>query len=91
MVLPSLLGNTTRQDLYICSRCAFKASKISSKTPRRWIGQKYLAKVAQAEQQWQEQAVEIRAGRKKDMLTILEERGLVHQITGYMSLSIQIK
>jgi tyrosyl-tRNA synthetase len=78
----SLFGSS-RQELYICSRCAFRASKVSSKTTKRWIGQKYLAKVALAEKQWQEWALEIKAQKKKSMLSILEERGLVHQVTGY--------
>ena len=83
MVSPSLFGNTSRQQLYVCSRCAFRASKVSPKTMKRWIGQKYLAKVAQAETQWQEWAREIRAKKKKSMLTILKERGLVDKVTGY--------
>jgi len=32
---------------------------------------------------WQQKAWEIKDGKKKSMLSILEERGLVHQITGY--------
>jgi tyrosyl-tRNA synthetase len=83
MISPSLFGSTSRQELYLCSRCAFRASKVSSKTTKRWIGLKYLAKVALAERQWQGQALEIKARKKKSMLTVLEERGLVHQITGY--------
>jgi len=82
MISPSLFGSTSRQELYICSRCTFRASKVSFKTTRRWIGQKYLAKVALAEKQWQEWALEIKAKKRKSMLTVLEERGLVHQITG---------
>jgi tyrosyl-tRNA synthetase len=91
MVSASLFGNTARDCLYICSKCALKASKVASKTSRRWIGTKYLAKVAQAEREWQEQALQIRAGKMKSMLTILEERGLVHQITGYNTLGIGMK
>lgn len=49
---------------------------------RRYIGMKYLAKVADAEKAWGEKAKEIRAGNQKSMLSILEERGLVHQTTG---------
>ena len=43
---------------------------------------KYLAKVANAEAEWQEKASKIKAGKQKSMLTILEERGLVNTITG---------
>ncbi|RQM08832.1 hypothetical protein DH86_00002961, partial [Scytalidium sp. 3C] len=49
---------------------------------RRWIGQKYLAKLADAEMSWQEKASKIRAGEQKSMLAILEERGYVHAIAG---------
>jgi len=87
MASPSLLRVSTRSDLYVCARCAFQASKASQKTTRRWIGTKYLAKVADAELQWQEQKLEIKAGKKKSMLTILEERGLINQTTGYGDLS----
>lgn len=44
---------------------------------------KYLAKVADAELAWQEQATKIRMGEEKSMLSILEERGLVQTITGF--------
>ena len=53
------------------------------KTTKRWIGMKYLAKVADAEEAWQQKASRIRAGKEKSMLTILEERGLVQRTTGY--------
>lgn len=43
---------------------------------------KYLAKVADAENQWKDKAARINAGEEKSMLTILEERGLVQTITG---------
>jgi hypothetical protein len=84
MVSAFLFGTTSGQELYLCSRCAFRTSKISSKTAKRWIGQKYLAKVALAETQWQEWAREIKNKKRKSMFTILKERGLVHNVTGYM-------
>jgi tyrosyl-tRNA synthetase len=43
---------------------------------------KYLAKIAEAEKEWQAKTNDIKAGRQKSMLTILEERGLVNTITG---------
>ena len=33
--------------------------------------------------EWQENAAEIKKGNKKSMLSILEERGYIHEITGY--------
>lgn len=46
------------------------------------VGQSYLRKMDEAEEQWAEQAVEIRAGKKKSMLVFLEERELVHSTAG---------
>ncbi|TAQ84036.1 hypothetical protein B7494_g7646 [Chlorociboria aeruginascens] len=78
MATHSFIRMSVRQNLYICASCAFRATKIS----RRWIGTKYLQKMADAEVVWQEQAKKIRAGEQKSMLTILEERGYVQTITG---------
>jgi tyrosyl-tRNA synthetase len=82
MASPSLFRSLTRPDLYVCARCAFRASQAPSRISRRWIGMKYLAKVADAEKQWKERAARVNAGQEKSMLTILEERGLVQTITG---------
>jgi hypothetical protein len=82
MAPPSLLRSSTRPNLYVCAGCAFRALQAPGKTTKRWIGLKYLAKVADAEKQWKEKAARINAGKEKSMLTILEERGLVQTITG---------
>lgn len=79
MATASLFNRSARPDIYVCARCA---SRNSSKASRRWIGTKYLAKVADAELQWGQKAVDIKAGKQKSMLSILEERGYVHQVTG---------
>ena len=78
----SLLRTSIRPGSYDCAKCAFQATNGSHKVTRRWIGLKYLAKVADAETKWQERALDIRAGTKKSMLTVLEERGLVNAVTG---------
>ncbi|CZT09523.1 hypothetical protein WAI453_004775 [Rhynchosporium graminicola] len=82
MASPSLYRRSARPDLYVCASCSLRASRSLSTTGRRWIGMKYLAKVANAEADWAVQAAEIRSGKRKSMLTILEERGLVNKITG---------
>jgi len=82
MALPSLIRSTSRPNLYICARCAFRASRNAQSLNRRSIGTKYLAKVAAAEKEWKATAQEIKQKKKKSMLTILEERGLVQNITG---------
>lgn len=80
MVQPSIFRSATRPGLHVCARCAIKVSRRDGK---RWISQRYLAKVADAELKWQERALEIKQGKKKSMLTTLEERGLIHAVTGY--------
>ncbi|KAK0114325.1 tyrosyl-tRNA synthetase [Cadophora gregata] len=82
MAPPSLFRRSTRPNLYVCASCALRASTSPTTISRRWIGMKYLAKLANAEAQWQEKAAKIEAGKQKSMLTILEERGLVNSITG---------
>ncbi|RAL62191.1 hypothetical protein DID88_002675 [Monilinia fructigena] len=82
MATTSFLQRSARPDLYVCAKCTFRASQNSNKASRRWIGTKYLAKLANAELAWAKQATEIKAGKRKSMLSILEERGYVHQVTG---------
>jgi hypothetical protein len=81
-IMAALLRTPPRPDLYVCARCTFHASKPVHKTTRRWLLLKDVTKAADAEMKWQEQAREIKSGRKKSMLTLLEERGLVQTITG---------
>jgi tyrosyl-tRNA synthetase len=37
---------------------------------------------------WKARAVKIKAGEKQNMMSILEERGFVKDIAGYVSLSL---
>ncbi|KAH7327175.1 hypothetical protein BKA65DRAFT_375166, partial [Rhexocercosporidium sp. MPI-PUGE-AT-0058] len=82
MASPSLFRRSARPEFYVCARCCIRASRTPTTTIRRWIGMKYLAKVANAELEWAAKASKIRSGEEKSMLTILEERGLVNTITG---------
>ncbi|KAI0994993.1 Tyrosine--tRNA ligase [Podosphaera aphanis] len=75
------LQRTSKQGIYMCTRCALRGVSHPSFVSKRWIGMKYLAKVAAAEDQWQEKALRVTAGKEKSMLTILEERGLVLKTT----------
>ncbi|KAH8669717.1 hypothetical protein BGZ60DRAFT_376252 [Tricladium varicosporioides] len=79
MASPLLLRSSSP---YVCAGCAFRAAKPLSRQSKRNVGMKYLSKVADAEMQWQQRAGEIHAGKRKSMLTILEERGLVQTVTG---------
>lgn len=69
--------NTIRRRLgqsspYVCCFCQQKQS----------ISTTFLQKQKEAKEQWAEFATEIRAGKRKSMLEILEERGLIHAIAG---------
>jgi tyrosyl-tRNA synthetase len=78
------LRSSIRPDLYICARCAFRASKASQKLTRRWVETKSrkAEKAEVAERAWKATADEVKQGKRKSMLSILEERGLVHDFTG---------
>jgi tyrosyl-tRNA synthetase len=84
MAAATLFRNTSRPDLYICARCALKASK-PSRTARRLVHLNSLLKAADAERKWDAHAKLVRSGKKKSMLTILEERGLVDKFTGLVA------
>jgi tyrosyl-tRNA synthetase len=43
---------------------------------------KYMAKVVDAEKEWQEKAFRIEAGKEPSMFSILEKRGLIQTVTG---------
>lgn len=81
-ILRSSAQNGLYSGLYVCARCSFRAANISRKPIRRGLGTKWLAKAAEAKEKWDKQANDIRSGKEKSMLTKLEERGLVHTVTG---------
>lgn len=53
---------------------------------KRGITQQNVRRMKEAEEQWQGFAEEIRAGKRKAFLDHLEERGLVNQVVGSVSL-----
>jgi tyrosyl-tRNA synthetase len=84
MASPSLFRSSTRFDLSICARCTFRASYTPRRSTRRWIAQKSIAEAVEADANaaWQARAMEIKSGKQKSIFTKLEERGLVHAVTG---------
>jgi len=57
---------------FVCWRCQQKRS----------ISTSFLNKKREAKEQWNARATEIRSGKRKSMLEVLEERGFVHAIVG---------
>ena len=52
---------------------------------RRWISRNYIRRLAEAEQDVQERARDIGGGRKRSLFDVLEERGYVNQVIGYVA------
>lgn len=53
---------------------------------KRWITQAYIQRMKDAEKEWQDTAKEIKAGKKKSFVEHLEERGLLHDVVGYVGI-----
>jgi tyrosyl-tRNA synthetase len=51
-------------------------------TQRRTITQNYLRKTEEAKQQWAEWAEEIKQGKKQSFVSMLKERGYIHDVVG---------
>jgi hypothetical protein len=94
MAIPAIIQRAARLKLYICERCAIQASNYAggcSKVSRRYIGLKYQAKQSIAEEEWQARAKQILSGDKQSMLSILEGRGLVDTIAGFVSSLLEVE
>jgi hypothetical protein len=68
--------------LWTCRKCLRNASL--SYTPSRSVADRYLQHQIAAQWEWKDKAAEIEKGLRKGMLSILEERGYIHQIAGYV-------
>lgn len=75
---PALLRTSQLHRAYVCSQCRLALLRQQ----RRNISETHKQKVRDAEGQWHERAKEIRAGKRKSMVEILEARGLIHDIVG---------
>lgn len=56
---------------------------------KRWITQKWLQKMKDAEEEWAGFAREIKAGKRLNFVQHLEQRGLIHDVVGCVEFSIQ--
>lgn len=52
---------------------------------QRWITQKYIQRMKDGEKEWAGFAKEIKAGDRKNFAQHLEERGLIHDVVGYVA------
>jgi tyrosyl-tRNA synthetase len=69
---------------WVCRRCArtLRPQQDPFPSQKRRLHDRWLQRQYAAELEWKNQAAEIRAGGRKGMLAVLEERGFVHQTTG---------
>ena len=83
-------SKTLSRGSWICSSCLQKRGKITGlsvhakyeKLKREKRRFKYGEKLDDAEAEWAAKAADIKEGKQKGMLSILEERGYVNQIAG---------
>jgi tyrosyl-tRNA synthetase len=77
------------QSTYVCRSCRaklFSADHQRLVVQKRWITRNHIRKIQEAEEDWSLRADAIAAGKKQSMLSLLEERGYVNQIIGYVLL-----
>lgn len=71
----------------LCHRCllAYTRGRVAP-VQRRNISTKYLQKMEEAEEKWQERAELIREGKLQNTWDLFEERGYVKDTAGYVGL-----
>lgn len=77
---------TAQTNLLRCENCrptlAYKTALASRQTRR--ITQQWLRRMKEGEQEWAGHAEQIKAGKRKSFAAHLEERGLIHDVVGYV-------
>ncbi|KAB8337175.1 hypothetical protein FH972_021479 [Carpinus fangiana] len=63
---------------WICTHCFLQTNKQQ----RRSISRSHLERLKEAEEEWAARAKEIEADPQKNILRLLHQRGLVHDVTG---------
>lgn len=79
MSRPTVLRNAVQLRPYVCARCTFRIQQNGARS----IHAKTAARKEREDLEWQAQTRDVRLGKKKSMLSILEERGYVKDIAGY--------
>lgn len=59
-----------------------RARPFQGQVQKRWIGTKYLAKLAKADKEWQIKAEKIKNGQMKNLFDELDERGFIKDVVG---------
>jgi hypothetical protein len=81
MLLPRHLSRSRQ---YVCQSCVRRQHTLArgERPPKRWAAEDADAVARNAA--WQEQAGRIRSGAQQSMLSVLEERGFVKDVAGWV-------
>jgi hypothetical protein len=67
---------------FICRSCIRRVTSV--KTQKRAYHDRWLQHKIGADWEWTERAAEVTTGKRKSMVTMLEERGYIHQVAGFV-------
>jgi hypothetical protein len=83
-----LISNSPFITSNVCVSCQWRLSRTGSQPhlvrQKRWISQNHIKRIKEALEDWQLRAAAIRRGEKQSMLSLLDERGYVNQIVGFV-------
>lgn len=69
---------------FVCSSCRNQLRRLWQPPKGKDLRSVYAKKVRDAEAEWQIKAEEIAAGKRESMLSLLESRGYINTIAGYV-------
>lgn len=83
MSRPAIVRGVTQSRPFVCARCVTRIQRNDARS----MHAKTAARKEREEMEWQNQAQEVRHGKRKSLLSTLEERGFIKDIAGYVSSS----
>jgi hypothetical protein len=82
------VSNSRLTNIPICLSCQWRLSnpapRLAQAQQKRWITRVHIRRIKEAMDDWQTRANGIKKGEKQSMLSLLEERGFVNQIVGFV-------
>jgi hypothetical protein len=83
-----LVWSPRQTNIPICLSCQWRLSnpapRLAQAQQKRLITRVHISRIKEAMADWQVRAKAIRKGEKQSMLSLLEERGFVNQIVGFV-------
>lgn len=59
--------------------------------PKRGVTQRHILRMREAHDAWKQQATRIKAGKQQSFLSLLESRGLVKNVVGYVWFGVEFE